>query len=192
MATGAPDPYKTLGITPRASDEELRAAYRRAVQLHHPDHNGGSAESARRFEEVQEAYATIRRQRATSHGPARGPSTSARPDPAVDTRLAEMERELAKDRAERARAAKAAHDRERAREQARQAAREALDDQPGKRPTDEELGYIKTDDSFSKILSDAVSELSEQFDSAERHAPKRVSDLIDELETKLGRKPPEH
>src|SRR5205823_14727426 len=57
------DPYVTLGVAPGASEEELRAAYRRLVQLHHPDHNGGSAESTRRFEEIQGAYARIRRLR---------------------------------------------------------------------------------------------------------------------------------
>ena len=36
------DPYKVLGISHSASDAEIRAAYRRQVQLHHPDHNGGS------------------------------------------------------------------------------------------------------------------------------------------------------
>src|SRR5256885_11061052 len=56
-----PDPYATLGLSPSATDAELRAAYRRLVQLHHPDHNGGSAESARRFEAGQGAYAAGRR-----------------------------------------------------------------------------------------------------------------------------------
>jgi len=37
------DPYQTLGVDAGASDAELHAAYRRMVQLHHPDHNGGSA-----------------------------------------------------------------------------------------------------------------------------------------------------
>src|ERR1700748_281942 len=60
----SPDPYKTLGVAASASDAELRAAYRRLVQLHHPDHNGGSEESERRFEEVQDAYAEARRRRA--------------------------------------------------------------------------------------------------------------------------------
>ena len=60
MAERSLDPYRTLGISANASEDEVRAAYRRLVQLHHPDHNGGSAESARRFEAVQEAYAQIR------------------------------------------------------------------------------------------------------------------------------------
>ena len=96
-----------------------------------------------------------------------------------------MERELAADRAARERAAKAAREREQARRRAQEAAREATD---GERPTDEELGYIKTDDSFSKIFSDAVSDLSERLEAPEHHVPKRLSDLIDELESKLDGK----
>jgi molecular chaperone DnaJ len=69
MAQRAGDPYQVLGVGREASDQEVRSAYRRLVQLHHPDHNGGSAESERRFEEVQEAYARIRELRA------RGPQT---------------------------------------------------------------------------------------------------------------------
>ncbi|MGO9882130.1 MAG: hypothetical protein ACLPV4_03845, partial [Solirubrobacteraceae bacterium] len=58
-----------------------------------------------------------------------------------------------------------------------------------------ELGYFKTDDSFSKILADAVSELSgatgdlrQQLsrEARERHVGKRVSELIDELGSRLG------
>jgi curved DNA-binding protein CbpA len=185
MAT-TPDPYKTLGVSPGVSDAELRAAYRHAVLRDHPDHNGGSAESTRRFEEVQEAYARIRRLR---ERPAAGGATSDRApgstaaDPGVEARLAAMERELAADRVARERAAKAARDREQARRRAQEAAREATD---GERPTDEELGYIKTDDSFSKIFSDAVSGLSERIEAPEHKVPKRISDLIDELESKLG------
>jgi len=54
------DPYAILGISASATDAEVRAAYRRLVQRHHPDHNGGSREAARRFEEVQEAYEVLR------------------------------------------------------------------------------------------------------------------------------------
>jgi hypothetical protein len=54
--------------------------------------------------------------------------------------------------------------------------------------SDEELGYIHTDDSFGKILADARHELSERFSEARRHPiGKTVSELIDELASKLTR-----
>jgi curved DNA-binding protein CbpA len=201
MAERSLDPYQTLGVSAAVSDEELRAAYRHQVQLHHPDHNGGSAESARRFEQVQEAYAQIRAARrsvprsgaarsgagggsrrgrsgaARSGASAAGPaSPRASADPAVESRLADLEREL-----------REAHlARERARAEARRVAA-----QNARRPSDEELGYVTTDDSFSKILSDAASELSDRFSEAREHpAARRVSDLIDELEAKLTGEPP--
>jgi curved DNA-binding protein CbpA len=109
----ASDPYAVLGVRPDVSETELRAAYRRAVQREHPDHNGGSPEAARRFEAVQEAYALIRVQRTrdtvagepprrTSSARASTPpppprTTSA--DPRIDARLADLERQLARARA---------------------------------------------------------------------------------------------
>lgn len=206
---GRADPYVTLGVDPSASDAELRAAYRRLVQRHHPDHNGGSPESARRFEQIQEAYARVRDLRASRPRPSGGGSQPSGGGPGtggVDSRLADIERELAAARAARARAAaegaRAAREREAARERARAAAAEALGRperprRPG-RPSDEELGYITTDDSFSKILADAAAGLSDRLSNAasgfseqlareahERRAAKRVSDLIDELGSKL-------
>jgi curved DNA-binding protein CbpA len=149
----------------------VRSAYRRLVQLHHPDHNSGSAESERRFEEVQEAYAEIRKLRARGAQP-RASSAQAPPpppppsDPDLDARLKDMERDL-----------REAHlARERARKAAAEAAAEATQ---RKRPTDEELGYIKTDDSFSKIFADAGAALSEQlaelFDDAREEIKRRRS-----------------
>jgi len=176
---GPPDPYQTLGIDPSASEVELRAAYRRAVQRHHPDHNHGSAESARRFEEVQEAYAEIRRRRAAGAGPP--PRRSAPPPPTGDTRKADpdLEARLAKMEGE----LRAARD---ARERAARAAREAAARARPDRPSDEELGYVSTDDSFSKILDDAATELSDRWSEARRSpAAHRVSDLIDDLAAKL-------
>src|SRR5205807_877490 len=70
------------------------------------------------------------------------------------------------------------------------------------RPSDEELGYVTTDDSFSKILNDAASrlrgwlseaqsEVSDRVTDAQRHpARQRVADLIEELHGRLSRKPP--
>jgi curved DNA-binding protein CbpA len=194
---GRPDPYQTLGVSASASEVELRAAYRHLVQLHHPDHNNGSPESARRFEEVQEAYAEIRRLRSAG-GAARNPrrdsppSASAgesarRADPDLEARLAEMERELKAARDNAVRQARAATER------ARRAAGGSSDSGARRdRPTDEELGYYSTDDSFSKILDDAAEELSERWTEARRSpAAHRVSDLIDELAAKLTGEPPQ-
>jgi curved DNA-binding protein CbpA len=166
MASRA-DPYVVLGVRADASDEEIRSAYRRLVQLHHPDHNHGSAESERRFEEVQEAYAQVRKLRASGARAAAPPPPPPPPsssDPGLDARLKNMERDL-----------REAHlARERARRAAAEAAAAAT---PRKRPTDEELGYIKTDDSFSKIFSDAGAALSDQlaelFDDAREEIKRR-------------------
>jgi curved DNA-binding protein CbpA len=135
------------------SDEELRAAYRRLVQLHHPDHNNGSVESARRFEEVQDAYAAITRERRRQPTPPRSapPPPSSTPD--VEQRLADLERELR----EKARAA-----RERAQRAAREAAAAAASKtKRSDRPSDEELGYIKTDDSLGKIVADGLDDFAD-------------------------------
>jgi curved DNA-binding protein CbpA len=193
MSPRAPDPYATLGVSAGASDAELRTAYRRLVQLHHPDHNGGSAESARRFEEVQEAYARVRelRRRGDAAGAPRAHSTTPPSgDPGVESRLEQMEREL--------RAARAA--RERAQREAREAARQAAQADGRNRPSDEELGYITTDDSLSKILSDAASGISARLsdhlaDARIEHirdatrpeaVANRMADLLDELGSRLG------
>ena len=166
MASRA-DPYVVLGVRADASDEEVRSAYRRLVQLHHPDHNHGSAESERRFEEVQEAYAQVRKLRASGTHAAAPPPPPPRAagDPDLDARLKDMERDL-----------REAH---LARERARRAAAEAAASAERKRPSDEELGYIKTDDSFSKIFADAGASLSEQlaelFDDARDEIKRRRS-----------------
>jgi curved DNA-binding protein CbpA len=45
MAGVQPDHYLALGITPDASDAEVRAAYLRAMRGSHPDHHPGDAEA---------------------------------------------------------------------------------------------------------------------------------------------------
>jgi hypothetical protein len=180
-----PDPYRILGISPDASDEELISAYRRLVKLHHPDHNGGSVESARRFEEIQDAYARARAQRKTAPRATQAPPHAAA-DPDLEARMADLDREV-----------REAHS---ARERARQAAREAAVEAAGEasRPSDEELGYVRTDDSFSKILADARSELgglASQAASQAREHPitQRIADLIDDIDEFVSpskRRPP--
>lgn len=109
------DPYRVLGVSRTATSEELHDAYRRLIKLHHPDRNGGSAESTARFQEIQAAWEDIR----------------SRPRPAtsesVEERLAKLEGEVRAAHAER--------------EQAREAARKALRDlepEPGPDPEEED------------------------------------------------------
>lgn len=50
------DPYEVLGIPQGASDDEIKAAYRKLAKKYHPDLNGGSAEAEAKMKEVNEAY----------------------------------------------------------------------------------------------------------------------------------------
>lgn len=50
------DPYAVLGLPPTASQDEIRAAYRRLARRHHPDTAGGGPDAARRMAEVNAAW----------------------------------------------------------------------------------------------------------------------------------------
>lgn len=49
------DYYKVLGLTPGASNEEVKKAYRKLASKHHPDKGGDTA----KFQEIQGAYEAI-------------------------------------------------------------------------------------------------------------------------------------
>src|SRR5262245_24957658 len=79
------DPYQVLGVERGASDEEIKAAFRRLAREHHPDRNPGDPDAQRRFTEINGAYQVLcdqeRRQRFEQRygaGSQNGPST-ARP-----------------------------------------------------------------------------------------------------------------
>ena len=54
------DPYKVLGVSPDASDEEIKRAYRQLAKKYHPDLNPGDREAARKMQEVNAAYEQIK------------------------------------------------------------------------------------------------------------------------------------
>jgi len=69
MAQNA-DPWRTLGLTPGASVDEIRRAYRRLAKVNHPDAAGEGA--LPRFLAIQAAYEQLA-------GPERGRRIGARP-----------------------------------------------------------------------------------------------------------------
>ncbi len=61
------DPYKVLGVSPTATDEEITKAYRKLAKKYHPDLNPGNEEAERRMMEINEAYESIKKGNATGY-----------------------------------------------------------------------------------------------------------------------------
>ena len=60
------NPYKILGISPDASDDEVKKAYRTLSRKYHPDanvNNPNADKAEEKFKEIQAAYQQIMRQR---------------------------------------------------------------------------------------------------------------------------------
>jgi len=55
----ADDLYKVLGVSKKASDEEIKKAYRKLARRYHPDRNPDDEAAEEKFKEVQGAYDTL-------------------------------------------------------------------------------------------------------------------------------------
>ena len=54
------DPYRILGLTPDATDEQVKQAYRRLAKKYHPDMNPGDEHAAKMMNDINAAYEQIK------------------------------------------------------------------------------------------------------------------------------------
>ena len=59
MAAAKKDFYEVLGVSEKATPEEIRKTYRRLAKQHHPDANPTDPRAADRFKEIGEAYSVL-------------------------------------------------------------------------------------------------------------------------------------
>ena len=57
------DPYRVLGVSQDASEDEIKKAYRNLAKKYHPDVNNGSPQAEAKMKEVNEAYSLIMKMR---------------------------------------------------------------------------------------------------------------------------------
>ena len=59
MTTPTKDFYEILGVKEKATQEEIKKAYRRLAKKYHPDANQGNPKASERFKDIGEAYSVL-------------------------------------------------------------------------------------------------------------------------------------
>src|SRR3954464_2753525 len=53
------DPYEVLGVSKKASEAEIKKAFRGLAKKHHPDKHGNDPKAVKRFQEISAAYEIV-------------------------------------------------------------------------------------------------------------------------------------
>lgn len=53
------DYYKTLGVERKATEDDIRKAYRKLAKQYHPDYNPNNKQAEDKFKEINEAYEVL-------------------------------------------------------------------------------------------------------------------------------------
>lgn len=86
--------YERLEVAPDATEQTIKAAYRRLAKRYHPDVNGGSREAEAIFKQVQQAYEVLGDAEARRQYDAKlagGPNPAPKPQAAAKPRASAFE-----------------------------------------------------------------------------------------------------
>ena len=73
----ANDPFSVLGVSSSATEDEIKAAYRKLAKKYHPDLNPGDKSAEEKMREVNEAYTRALQIKKTGRDPYHNPYGSS-------------------------------------------------------------------------------------------------------------------